>query len=186
MRQIVLIRHARVDIDGSKRIDAKALKAWVDKYNSAPIAADSKPSAQTINLAQNADFVVTSTLRRAIDSAHTLGLEINEKNELFNEANIPDINTPWIKLKAKTWLVVLRLMLFMKLGGKDVSLSVSKRQAAAAAKYLNSLSITNKKIVVVGHGAMNWLIFKILQKEGWSIDGKALHSNWGTTILYRS
>lgn len=183
MKTITLIRHARVDIDAKEKINAKELKNWVEQYNSAPIAADSKPSEGCILRAQKADVVATSALRRAIDSAHTLGLKIDFKSSLFNEADIPEINAPWLKLKAKTWLVVLRLMLFMRLGKKEVSLSESKKQAILAAKYLVELSDKYDNIVVVGHGGMNWLITKALIKEGWSQKGKASYKNWGESSL---
>ncbi|HFQ61415.1 MAG TPA: histidine phosphatase family protein [Epsilonproteobacteria bacterium] len=186
MKQIILIRHAKVDIDNTIKIDAEALKKWVESYDIAPIVADSLPPEQTIILAKEADIVVSSTLRRAIDSAHVLGVKIEEQNALFNEAGIPEVNIPWLKLKAKTWLIVLRLMLLFGLGKKDVSLKASKKQASLAAERLVILSQEYENIVLVGHGGMNWLIAKALAKEGWVSNGKAVHSNWGVSILQKN
>lgn len=72
------------------------------------------PSTETMALAQSADVVVMSTFRRAMDSAKVLGVEIDEKNKLFNEASIPEIHIPYVKLNPKNWLVILRLMLLLK------------------------------------------------------------------------
>ena len=118
MKQIILVRHAKVDIDNTKKIDSLALQEWINEYDTAPIESESLPTEKTITLSQNADIVVTSILRRAIDSARVLGVEVHAQNPLFNEAAIPEIVIPYLKLKPKSWLVVLRLMLLFGLGKK--------------------------------------------------------------------
>ncbi|PTB83637.1 hypothetical protein C9926_01845 [Sulfurovum lithotrophicum] len=183
MKQITLIRHAKVDIDNSQKISASLLKKWVEAYDSAPIHSESFPSKETIDIAQKADVVVTSTLRRAIDSANVLGVEIYEQNSLFNEAAIPEANISFFKLKPKRWLVILRLMLLVGLGKKDVSLKASKAQAKNAAKRLRDISHIHDHVVLVGHGGMNWLIGKELIKEGWILEGQSSHKNWGASVL---
>ena len=182
-RQITLIRHAKVDIDNSQKIDSSSLQKWVEAYDTAPIHIESLPSRETIVLVQSADVVLTSTLRRTSDSAKVLGVDVHEKNELFNEADIPQVNIPYVKLKPKSWLVILRLMLLFGLGKKDASLKASKVQAKEAVQKLLMLSTKHEHVVLVGHGGMNWLIRQVLVKEGWVLEGKGSHANWGTTVL---
>ena len=183
MKQIILIRHAKVDIDNTKKIDSLSLQKWVELYDSAPIASESLPTEDTITLVQNTDVVVTSTLRRAIDSAKVLGVEVHTQNALFNEATIPEIVIPYLKLKPKSWLVILRLMLLLGLGKKETSLKASKVQAKKAAMQLETLIKEHDKVALVGHGGMNWLIGKVLIQKGWQLDNKVSHENWGVTIL---
>ena len=183
MKQIILIRHAKVDIDNSKKIDSRSLKKWVYAYDTAPIHTDSQPANETLELVQNVDVVLTSTLRRTIDSAQVLGLEVHEQNSLFNEAGIPEVNVPFVKLKPKNWLVILRVLLLLGLGKKDTSLKVSKSQAIKASQKLVVYSKEHDSVVLVGHGGMNWLIRKVLMQEGWVLDGKPSNTNWGVTVL---
>ena len=185
MKQIILIRHAKVDIDNSQKIGSLALQNWVNDYDTAPIHTESLPSTETVRLVQSADVVVTSTLGRAIDSAKVLGVEVVEENSLFNEAAIPKVNIPFFKCKPKSWLVVLRLLLLLGLGKKDTSLKASKLQAKEAANKLLALSTVNTKVVLVGHGGMNWLIGRKLMQQGWMKEGKSSSKNWGLTI-YKS
>ena len=96
---------------------------------------------------------------------------------------IPNVNIPFLKLKPKTWLVVLRVLLLFGLGKKDVSLKASKLQAEEAAKRLLELSYEFESVVLVGHGGMNWLIRKVLMKEGWRLEPNSSNRNWGMTIL---
>jgi len=183
MKQIILIRHAKVDTDNTQKMDSPSLKNWVDAYDMANIHPDSKPTQELRTLVQNADIVVTSVLRRAIDSANDLDVEIYENNAIFNEAKIPEVNIPFFKFKAKTWLLILRILLLFGLGKKDVSLKASKLQARKAAKRLLELSGEYKSVVLVGHGGMNWLIRKVLIKEGWTLEPNASNKNWGVTVL---
>ena len=183
MKQIILIRHAKVNIDNSQPIVSAALKNWVERYDVAEIHPESKPMQKVRNLVLSADAVVTSSLRRAIDSAKLLYIDVYEQNAIFNEAQIPNVNIPFLKLKPKTWLVVLRVLLLFGLGKKDVSLKASKLQAVEAAKRLLELSYEFESVVLVGHGGMNWLIRKVLMKEGWRLEPNSSNSNWGMTIL---
>ena len=183
MKKIILIRHAKVDIDNSKKVDSLALKKWVEQYDHAPILKESLPTGETITLVQNADVVLTSALSRAIDSAKVLGVEVSEENSLFNEAAVPNISVPYLKLRPKTWLVILRLMLFIGLGKKETSFKASKTQAKNAVLHLETLTKVHSIIALVGHGGMNWLIGKALAQRGWIQEGKSGHGNWGVTVF---
>ena len=101
MKQITFIRHAEVDIDNSKKMGSSSLQKWVKKYDTSPICENSLPSSQTIKLAKSADILITSSLSRAIDSAKVLGVEVEEGSELFNEAAVPKINIPFLKLSPR-------------------------------------------------------------------------------------
>ena len=183
MKQIILIRHAKVDIDSNQKIDATSLKNWVKSYDIANIHIDSLPQQETIDVVKSADIVITSTLRRTIDSAKVLDTNIFESNPMFNEAKIPDVKIPFLKLKPKTWLTILRVLLLLGLGKKDTSLKASKLQAKKAIERLLELSNEYENIVLVGHGGMNWLLRKELMKEGWSLEPDTSNKNWGITLL---
>ena len=183
MKQITLIRHAKVDIDNSEKINASSLKHWVEAYDVANIHTDSLPPKETIDVAKNADVILTSSLKRAVNSAKVLNVDTFERNELFNEAKIPDVKIPFLKFKPKTWLVILRVLLLFGLGKKDDSLQASKEQAKEASKKLLELTNEHENVVLVGHGGMNWLIRKALLKKGWSLEPNASNKNWGMTVL---
>jgi broad specificity phosphatase PhoE len=74
-------------------------------------------------------------------------------------------------------------MLLVGLGKKDTSLKATKIQAKKAAMRLERLSKEYDDVLLVGHGGMNWLIGNAVLKKGWTMDGKAEHSNWGTTVF---
>jgi broad specificity phosphatase PhoE len=74
-------------------------------------------------------------------------------------------------------------MLLFGVGKKDASLKASKAQAKEAVQRLITLSKEHDHVVLVGHGGMNWLMSRVLIKEGWKLEGKGSHANWGTIVL---
>ena len=79
--------------------------------------------------------------------------------------------------------MILRFLLLFGFGKKDASLRASKLQAKEAGKRLLKLSDECDSVVLVGHGGMNWLIHKILMKEGWRLEPNDSNKNWGMTVL---
>ncbi|MDM5271888.1 hypothetical protein PGH07_06835 [Sulfurovum sp. zt1-1] len=184
MKQITFIRHAKVDMDSSKPIYAKELVAWEEAYNNAPIISDDFPHGELIGRIRSADYVVSSTLRRAIDSLELLEVEINETNELFNEAAIPSLHGRLFKLKPVHWLVLFRLLSLLGVGRWARTLRDTKLNAQKAAQRLSQLSSQHDHIILMGHGVMNWLIRKELSQSGWRRESKEIHGNWGSNVVF--
>lgn len=185
MKQIILIRHAKVIVNEKQKIHAKELIQWVKEYDQAPID-DTKPSHLLYKIVQDTDIVLTSDLKRSIESAKLLGVIPHETNALFNEAGIPDAYLFPFKLRPKTWLFILRSLLLFGFGNKDHSLQASKIQAQKAADYLIEYSQIHNHVTLIGHGGMNWLIHKALIQAGWILTQKPSHQNWGITLLTKS
>ncbi|UFH60109.1 hypothetical protein [Sulfurovum mangrovi] len=183
MKQITFIRHAKVDMDSSQPICAKELCFWEEAYNSAPIVTDVRPGDTLIESLKGADYVVSSRLRRAIDSLELLEVEIDEKSQLFNEAAIPLLNGRFLKLKPTYWLILFRLLSLTGVGRWASTLRENEMDAQKAARRLSELSAKHDHIVLMGHGVMNWLIRKELKRNGWRSEGREVHGNWGSTVL---
>lgn len=183
MKQIILLRHAKVDIANEPAMCADELSDWVKAYDHAVISTDMLPDEGIMRCISEADYTVCSGLRRSIDTAKFLGLEVDECDALFNEAKIPEAKIPFLKLKPKSWLLILRLLLILGFGKKETSLKASKRQANEAAKKLHELAQSHHTIVLVGHGGMNWLIRKALMRARWQLKPDPSHKNLGMTAL---
>ena len=184
-KEIVLIRHAKVKIDSKGRSSLLELQHWVKEYNTAELDESSQPNKEVHDVVNSADFLLTSILRRTIDSASKFDKKIDEKNELFNESSLPNVHIPWFKFKARTWRIILRLLFFVGRGKDDASFKVSKARAKKATDYLCEFSVEHNKVVLVGHGGMNFFMSRILRKQGWKLEGKASSKNWGLTKLYK-
>ena len=176
-KEIILVRHALVDVNKNERISAKDLKAWVDKYDVTALHPNSIPSEELHKVVNEADFLVTSTLTRAIKSANFFEKKIDEKNALFNELSLPKISIPYFEFKANTWLIILRLVMFFT--------NKQHAEIKKASNYLLELSSKHEKVVLVGHGGINYYMHRVLVKEGWKLEKRASIKNWGMTRLYK-
>ena len=184
MKQITFIRHAKVDMDSSRLITAKELTTWEEAYNSAPILTDILPDDTLLERIRGADYIVSSTLRRALDSLELLEVGIDEKNELFNEAVIPILHGRLVKLKPVHWLILFRMLSLLGIGRWERTLRETRADAQKAAHRLLHLSTRYDHIVLMGHGVMNWLIRKELSKRGWRTQSREVHGNWGSNELF--
>ena len=131
-------------------------------------------------------FILSSTLRRTQDSVRILGNSVNESNALFNEAQIPLLHGHLIKLKPTSWLVLFRIFSLVGFGRWAVTLKETKMQAKEASRVLLKRSEEHDKIILVGHGVMNWFIRKELLASEWKSEGKDAHGNWGMTVLSKA
>lgn len=183
MKKITFIRHAKVDMDSSKPVTAKMLKSWEESYNNAPVIQEIPQEDAIYKAFDEADFILSSTLRRTQDTVRILGNSIHESNTLFNEAQIPILNGHFIKLKPKSWLVWFRIFSLLGFGRWAVTLKETKMQAKEASRVLLRRSKEHDNIILVGHGVMNWLIRKELLASEWKSEGKDAHGNWGITVL---
>lgn len=186
MKKITFIRHAKVDLDISTPVTAKMLKSWEDEYNCAPIMQDI-PQDEALYLAfDEADHILSSTLKRTQDSIVILGSSVDESNALFNEAQIPTLHGHFVKLKPTSWLILFRLLSLVGFGRWAVTFKETKAQAKEASRVLVERSKEHDNIILVGHGVMNWLIRKELLALEWQSEGKDAHGNWGMTVLSKA
>lgn len=181
-KTIILLRHGKVDMDTEVRIDSLALQAWVEEYDKAPLCKESLPSQESIDAVHSGKYVFSSALKRANESAKILKVQVNESDALFNEADIPAVKIPFLKLRPKVWLIILRFLLLFRLGKMNDSFQLSQKRAKKAAESLAKQAEVSQRVVLIGHGGMNWLISKELLKRGWKPRGSASHKNWGLSV----
>jgi len=182
---ITLIRHAKVLATADTRLYTSEMPGWVEHYNTAPID-ETLPQSAVIQHIKSANIVVASSLSRAHDSLAILGVKPNVAESIFNELEVPVGKIPYIKLYPRQWLVVLRLMMLVGMGKGSSSLKASKSRAVQAANELIALAQSKESVALMGHGGMNWLIAKVLEKEGWScVEDAHSSKNWGYKV-YKS
>jgi len=179
---ITLIRHAKVLAKEDERLYASQLPKWIEHYNMAPID-KSLPKDGVIDQIRSSDVVVVSSLSRTHDSLALLGIKPSVIDSVFDEAEVPFGNIPYIKLYPRQWLVVLRLMMLVGIGKGSSSLKASKARASRAAKELILLAKKKQSVALMGHGGMNWLISKELEKLGWvCVEDVDSSRNWGYRV----
>jgi len=181
MHEIILVRHAKVEID-SLAIPSAEMKEFLDEYNHAPVEI-SKGSDTLDAFIHSADVLLTSELIRSKESLKNLGKEADESAAVFNEAELPYANGKRLKLSGMTWTVIFRVMWLLGYANHSESYKEAKLRAKKATDKLIEHTQNNKKVLLVGHGIMNRLITKELKLRGFTLAEKTGDGNLGYMVL---
>ncbi|MBG9544320.1 phosphoglycerate mutase [Cytobacillus firmus] len=179
--EITLIRHGRSAQIENHRMNSKEYKKWVEAYNHLGIVEGESCSKDAIEKGATSSILLTSDLRRAIESARTLNPSAKiQSDPLFREMELPmpDINFPGVRLRPNTWAVLLRLLWICGYSQGCESYSEAKYRAKRASLKLTSFAKEHQHAVLIGHGFFNLYIAKELQKSGWTGKRRTGSKHW--------
>lgn len=174
--EIILLRHGKPNVELKGHLNAKEFKQLAVEYAQSGI--QDIPSERLKKLF-NYHYVVCSNLSRSTESAEKLNLKkIHVSDALFRETDIPHFDKSFFSLPVTVWLILLRIMWLFGFSKNGESFLQAKDRGKQAAEKLIKLTLDNKKIIVVGHGLINRLIEKQLQKKGWRASKRSGKSYW--------
>lgn len=182
--EISLIRHGKSLWTENNPINCKEFKNWVENYDSNGVFNEKSYPPETINIISKANVVITSHLKRSIESASYLQPSIKTISEpLFRETELPifPINLSGLKLHPNIWAVLFRCLWFCGYSNGCESLVDAKVRAEKAARRLVEYAKEKDNVVLVGHGFFNMLIAKELQNLGWNGKRKSSSKHWHST-----
>jgi len=175
--EITLIRHGEPEYQLSGRAKAEEISDVVKSYDLSGIR--DGPSEEVMENVSNICTVVCSDLRRSIESAKALGFkEIHCSHSTFREVAIPQYATGEFTMSINNWGVFLRVISSFCFSRNGESLSMARRSAKAAASYLINSAQTDKSVILVRHGCINYFIAKELLKKKWVGPGNPGREYW--------
>lgn len=179
MREILLVRHGRVSCDRRTRIRGREFGGWVMAYDAASLDLSLAPPRGLVDQIAATEYIATSTLRRAIESAALLaGGRPVISDSLFDEAGVP-VRFPFgLALRPEQWDVVARTAWFAGWSGAGESFRQATRRADRAGEHLSALARAHGSVTLVGHGMLNTLIGRALRRRGWTGAGSP-RAYWG-------
>ncbi len=141
---------------------------WLKKYNASGIRQERRPPEELLNLIEDFDVVMSSDLKRALDSAHMLaGSKVIMKNRVFREFELPESKKNYPRFTPEIWSLIFRILWFFGYSNKSENFSDAKKRIKLSADKLEDLAIKHSDIILVGHGLMNRFIGMELKKQGW-------------------
>ncbi len=173
------MRHGRPRIDEATPMPARDFPAWLEAYRKAPLADDSQPPPSSRQIAREADLIICSQLIRSIESAHRLDRADARVLEGFEEMAMPHSRLPLLKLTARGWATLFRLLW---LAGYSRNAAESRRQggerARLAADRLARLAREHGHVLFVGHGIFNRFLARQLRISGWQGPADPGRGHW--------
>ena len=186
MREVVLVRHGMPTCDHGTRIRGRDFARWVEAFERAPLDRSLPPPAELRAQVATVSCVVTSTKRRAIESAALVAPDRPLLSDpLFDEAGIPTAIELRLALAPVHWDAIARLAWMLGWSRGVESASEARSRADRAARQLAGLASTHGSVALVGHGMLNTLIARALRRDGWIGAGSA-RAYWGRVTLRRA
>jgi broad specificity phosphatase PhoE len=185
MLELTLMRHGVPKCDHRARVRGRDFAAWVDSYESAPLDQQCAPPAALCRHAAEVSCIVTSQLRRAIESAALVAPTRSVLNDpLFNEAGLPTHIPFRFALRPGHWDALARVAWMAGWSPGAETFAEASARAVRAADRLVELANTHGSVLLIGHGMLNTLICRVLRRNGWIGSGSP-RSYWGMVVLRR-
>jgi len=170
---IVIGRHGRPALSRDARITAAEFKDWWRRYDEGGLAADQTPPSALLDVAGQADLLLSSTLRRAVETAEAVaGGRAILHDPLFVEAPLPP--PPVLGRRSPSeWGVWARCAWWMGLSGGQESRKAAEARAEIAADRLIAHAAGGRNVLLCAHGWFNRMMRPVLLERGWrcAIDG---------------
>lgn len=176
--RIILARHGETNHGRTGWISPREMADWIRVHDEADLTPAAAPQT-AIDAATTADLIVSSTLRRAVQTAQRLPLKQPLLSEaVFCEADLPYPDWRWPKLPVSTWTTLFRLAWFCGYSNHAESRQATTARAQIAADRLIALAQEHGKVLLVCHGIMINLIAKQLIAKGWAGPALPAHDYW--------
>lgn len=186
--KIILIRHGKVDIERNNSLSFNKFAQWQNQYDKSQIILETQQKFSSIHEHLNQKYIITSNLKRSIQSAQHLFNTINFHSDLYRETNTALFNIPFLKLTPKNWSILYRIVWLFGYRKKYLESKkdfLSRMQAAT--DKLVSFSAEHKSIFLVGHFWVNHYIKKNLKTRGWKITlTHKPRENWGYLVFKKT
>ncbi|MED3554320.1 histidine phosphatase family protein [Cytobacillus praedii] len=181
--EISLIRHGKSQQTENSRITSQEIQGWVKKYDTSGVfKVDHYPEGTSEKVAE-ANLLVTSHLKRSIESANLLHQQMKVFSDpLFREVELPVFPWNWrVKIRPNSWAIILRCLWYCGYAKECESLAEARKRAKQAAIQLVNYAEEYHSVVLVGHGFFNRLVAEELKKMGWKGNRKSSTRHWEYT-----
>jgi len=169
---IILARHGEPALSRKVMLSAAEYRTFWASYEIGGILPGQTPPERLREFVEGCGALVSSTRRRAIESARTMvgGREFPH-HEILIEAPLPPPDFPgWFKMSPKLWGFVARVWWwFFNHHAGEESRAEAEARADEAAALLIGLAAEGENVVVLAHGFFNHLIGRSLKKLGWRL-----------------
>lgn len=176
---IVIVRHGKPALSRKIRLNWLEYRDWWKRYDLSGLADEQTPPRKLIALMKHADFVCSSDLIRAVQTATmAAGRAPDLIDPVFREAALP---SPWlgrIKLRPKSWGTLSRIVWFYGVINSEERVSAARVRAKVAAAILADNANEQRMVVVFAHGWFNRMMGTQLRKRGWKMTKNQGDLHW--------
>lgn len=165
---IITVRHGRPHLSREVTLTAMEYEQWWAQYTVSGLAPGECPSEQLMEQAARADHLLSSGLRRAKETANSVGPGREVISDpIFNEAPLPRPPVPFVRLRPGHWGFISRAFWVIGYSRGEESHLAAIRRANLAANRLIEYASTGGNVLLCAHGYFNWMVNFMLRLKRW-------------------
>lgn len=184
--RIILVRHGKPALSRKVWLDWRGYRKWWQDYDAGGLAEHQNIPDDVRVFANEADLLISSPLRRAIETAHLLrGNAPDLVDENLVEAALPPPHLGPVKLRPKSWGTLARIVWYIGWSDGMESHTDARNRANEMAEKLAEHASGGKTVLVTAHGWYNRMLKGSLMKQGWNCISQNGDLHWSRRILVR-
>lgn len=185
--KIVLVRHGRPHIALSPRTTHREFGTYIEAYEAAGLDPQSLPPQELAELGRELTAIFASDRPRSHQSAAALATHVMAiRDPLFAEAPLASPPFPFLRLNVPSWAVISRVLWHMGFAPRIEGWFAARRRAVQAAAVLVARARETGPVALVAHGYFNWMVGRVLKKQGFARRGSHRARYWNTVIYERA
>ena len=167
---LIICRHGKPALSKKVRLNWLGYIDWWKKYDEGGLDKKQKLPKRVSKIASEADVVISSTLRRAVESATlAAGREPDEQWPELVEAALPPPNFGWYMTGPRQWGTIARISWWLGFSGGQETRRDAEKRAEIAADKLTEVASDGKLVFVAAHGWYNRMLKQPLRRRGWTL-----------------
>lgn len=183
---IILVRHGKPTLSRKVRLTWQEFRDWWVLYDQGGINLDQKVPKKVKEWAGRADLIVSSPLRRAVESATlAAGRDPDETMPELIEAALPSPPLGPIKFGPKSWGTVARILWYVGYSDGMENHRDARARANLASELLAEKADGGRVIYVSGHGWFNRMVKGSLTARGWRCKSQNGDLHWSRRRMVR-
>lgn len=183
---IILVRHGKPALSRKVRLSWREYRDWWIRYDEGGIKPGQTPPKKVVKWAQDADIILSSPLRRAVESVElAAGRAPDMTLPGLVEAALPSPPLGPLKLRPKSWGTVARILWYVGYSDGMESHTEARARADAVCVQLEDCASDGRTVYVSGHGWFNRMIKGSLMARGWRCKSQNGDLHWSRRRMVR-
>ena len=184
--RIILVRHGKPALSRKVWLTWRGYRDWWHQYDAGGLAEFQKMPDNVKQLANKADILISSPLRRARETAELLrGRAPDLIEDDLVEAALPPPHLGPLRLRPKAWGTIARVVWFIGWSDGMESHRDARIRANKMALGLAQHAHGGKTVLVTAHGWYNRMLKGSLKKQGWKCISQNGDLHWSHRIFIR-
>lgn len=176
---IIIVRHGKPALSRKVWLTWRGYRDWWKLYDAGGLAEQQKVPEKLTRLTGDADLVLSSSLRRAVESAeHLFGRAPDVVDPDLVEAALPPPHLGPIKLRPKAWGTLARIVWYVGWSDGMETHAQARARAEKMCDKLDDYAVDGKTVFITAHGWFNRMLKGSLMKRGWKCVSQNGELHW--------